>query len=154
VNGGTGPHDGRRWDGDHNGGDRSGGYRSGGNLYSGDRRDWDHNGRNDHRDWNRNDDRGRPHWQQGRYPSVYRSQHRYRYSGYYRPPIGFYAFNWSFGDFLPQGWYGPDYLLYDWWNYDLPYPPPGYDWVRVGDDALLVDSYTGRVVQVVRLLFW
>jgi Ni/Co efflux regulator RcnB len=158
--GGTGSRDGRRWDGDRNGGnlysgDRNGGNRNGGNLYSGDRRDWDHNGaRNDHRDWNRNDDRGRPHWQQGRYPSVYRSQHRYRYAGYYRPPIGFYAFNWSFGDFLPQGWYGPDYLLYDWWNYDLPYPPPGYDWVRVGDDALLVDSYTGRVVQVVRLLFW
>lgn len=154
VNSGPGTRDAHRWDDDRYGGDRNGGHRSGGDRYSGgDRRDGDRDG-NRRNDWNRNDDRGRPHWQQGRYPSVYRSQHRYRYGGYYRPPIGFYAFNWGFGDFLPQGWYGPDYVLYDWWNYDLPYPPPGYDWVRVGDDALLVDSYTGRVVQVVRLLFW
>lgn len=159
VNSGTDTRDPHRWDDDRHGRDRNGGDR-----YGGDRRDWDRHdgdrydgdryGRNDHRDWDRRDDRGRPHWQQGRYPPVYRSQHRYRYSGYYRPPIGFYAYNWGFGDFLPRGWYGPDYLLYDWWSYGLPYPPPGYDWVRVGDDALLIDSYTGRVVQVVRFLFW
>jgi hypothetical protein len=150
VNGATGGHDAQRGGGGPNGGDHNGG-----NRYSGDRRDWDHNGyRNDHRDWNRNDDRGRPHWQQGRYPPVYRSQQRYRYAGYYRPPIGFYAYNWGFGDYLPHDWYGPDYLIYDWSSYGLPYPPPGYDWVRVGADALLIDSYTGQVVQVVRFLFW
>jgi len=26
--------------------------------------------------------------------------------------------------------------------------------VRVGDDALLIDEYTGQVAQVVRQLFW
>jgi Ni/Co efflux regulator RcnB len=118
---------GRRWDGDRNGGDR--------------------------RDWDRRDDRGRPHWQQGRYPQIYRSPQRYRY-GYYSPPIGFYSHNWAFGEFLPRGWYGSDYMLDDWWDYDLPYPPPGYDWIRVGNDALLIDRYSGRVVQVVRYLFW
>ncbi len=118
----------RRWDGDHN--------------------------RGDNRGWDRRDDRGRPHWQQGRYPQVYRSQQRYRYSGYYRPPIGFYSHNWAFDEFLPRGWWGPDYSLNSWWNYGLPYPPPGYDWVRVGPDALLIDEYSGRVVQVVRDIFW
>jgi Ni/Co efflux regulator RcnB len=143
VNRPDGNRDGRRWDGDRNGAVRPDGDR---NRYDG------RNG-GDRRDWDRHDDRGRPHWQQGRYPQVYRSQQRYRY-GYYRPPIGFYSHNWAFGEFLPRGWYGPDYLLDNWWDYDLPYPPPGYDWVRVGDDALLIDSYTGRVVQVVRYLFW
>ena len=94
-----------------------------------------------------------PHWQQGRYPPVYRSHQRYRY-GYYRPPIGFYSHSWGFGEYLPRGWYGSSYLLNDWWSYDLPFPPPGYDWVRVGDDAVLIDRFTGRIVQVVRYLFW
>ena len=61
---------------------------------------------------------------------------------------------WSFGDFLPRGWYGPEYFISDPWNFDLPIAPPGYDWVRVGDDALLIDRFTGRVVQVVRDVFW
>jgi len=152
--------DGRRGDGDRNGGStadrRRYGDRDGSN--SGDRRDWDRRG-GDRNDWNRNgwdrrDDRGRPHWQQGRYPPVYRSHQRYRYGGYYRPPIGFYAHSWAFGEILPRGWYGSDYLLEDWWSYGLPYPPLGYDWVRVGDDALLIDSYSGRVVQVVQDIFW
>lgn len=129
----------RRWDrGDNNrfDGRRDGDRREGGG-----------------RGWDRHDDRGRPHWQQGRYPQVYRSQQRYRY-GFYRPPIGFYAHSWGFGEYLPRGWYGSDYLVNDWWSYELPYPPPGYDWVRVGGDALLIDSYSGRVVQVVRNIFW
>jgi Ni/Co efflux regulator RcnB len=33
-------------------------------------------------------------------------------------------------------------------------PPSGFDWVRVGYDAILVDAYTGQVVQVVRMVFW
>jgi Ni/Co efflux regulator RcnB len=33
-------------------------------------------------------------------------------------------------------------------------PPIGYVWVRVGHDALLVDEFNGRVVQVVRYVFW
>ena len=61
---------------------------------------------------------------------------------------------WGFGDFLPRGWYGQQYYLSDPWTYDLPLPPPGYVWVRVGYDALLVDDYNGRVVQVVRNVFW
>jgi hypothetical protein len=147
----------RRWDGNR-GDNRGDGFRDGrrDGERRGDGRNWDPGDRNrggDRRDWDRRDDRGRPHWQQGRYPQVYRSQQRYRY-GYYRPPIGFYSHSWGFGEYLPRGWYGSDYLLDSWWDYDLPYPPPGYDWVRVGSDALLIDSFTGRVVQVVRYIFW
>ena len=143
----------------HRDGDRHDRDRRDGDHRDGERQDRDHRWDGDHdrgddRRWDRHDDRGRPHWQQGRYPPIYRSQNRYRYQGYYRPQVGFYSHNWGFGEFLPRGWYGPDYRLGDWWSYSLPYPPLGYDWVRVGDDALLIDQFTGRVVQVVRSLFW
>lgn len=108
----------------------------------------------DRRDWDRGDRRDRDHdrWERGRYPQAYYSSHRYRYA--WRPPSGFYVRSWAFGEFLPRNWYGSDYWIADAWRYDLPLPPPGYDWVRVGYDALLVDEYTGRVVQVVRNVFW
>ena len=127
-------------------------------------RDWDR-GR-DGRDWN-----DRRNWQDGRrwddprrhqprtrydrrrYEPIWRSQQRYR-GWVYRPPSGFYARSWVFGDVLPRTWWGPDYRILDWWSYGLPIPPAGYEWVRVGDDALLVDMFNGRVVQVAYDLFW
>ena len=93
------------------------------------------------------------HWQAGRAPAVLWSQNRYRIGGY-RAPYGYYVRTWGFGDFLPRGWYGQDYWIGDFLDYDLPYPPPGYEWVRVGGDALMIDRFTGRIVQVVRGIFW
>ncbi|WP_197422626.1 RcnB family protein, partial [Phenylobacterium sp. CCH9-H3] len=130
----------------------------------GDRRDWDRRGDNDRRDWDRRGDGRRDwdrrdhrrddhrRWERGRYPPAYFSSHRYRYA--WRPPSGFYLRSWSFGEFFPRGWYGPGYWIVDPWQYDLPLPPPGYDWVRSGPDALLIDEFSGRIVQVVRNVFW
>ena len=118
-------------------------------------RDHDRDGRRPDR-W---DGRGQPrwqhgeHWQRGRLPPVFWSEHRYHLRPY-RAPYGYYVRDWGFGDFLPRGWFGNDYWIDDFLDYDLPYPPPGYEWVRVGGDALLVDRYTGRVAQVVRGIFW
>jgi len=92
-------------------------------------------------------------WERGRFPSVVSSHHRF-HVGAYRAPYGFFARSWGFGDILPRGWYGPDYFIDDFLDFDLPYPPPGYEWVRVGPDALMIDEYTGRIVQVVRGIFW
>lgn len=110
-------------------------------------------GRSDRRDgrdgaWARGE-----RWQAGRFPSVLWSQHRFRL-GAYRAPYGYYVRSWGFGEFLPRAWYGQDYWIDDFLDYDLPYPPPGYEWVRVGGDALMVDRFTGRIVQVVRGIFW
>ena len=88
-----------------------------------------------------------------RFPPVFWSQDRFRI-GAYRPPYGYYVRTWGYGDFLPRGWYGQDYWIGDFLDYDLPYPPPGYEWVRVGGDALMIDRFTGRIVQVVRGIFW
>jgi Ni/Co efflux regulator RcnB len=144
----------RRWEGDRNG-------RPDGNR--GDNRNNGRNdGRNDGRGWNDNRDnqwRGgdhrqdRPRYDPRNYPRQWHSPQRYR--GYnYRPPPGFYSRSWVFGDVLPRAWWTPDYRLDSWWDYNLPIPPIGYEWVRVGDDALLVDIYSGRVVQVAYDIFW
>ncbi len=124
---------------------------------------WRPDGRGDGRGEGRGDGRwnggGAPHWQRGehwergRLPPVFWAQQRYRIGGY-RAPYGYYSRAWAFGDFLPRGWYGDEYFLGDFLDFDLPYPPPGYEWVRVGGDALLIDRYTGRIVQVVRGIFW
>ncbi|THD63685.1 RcnB family protein [Phenylobacterium sp.] len=92
-------------------------------------------------------------WAPGRYPPVYWAQQRFR-AAPYRAPYGYFVRSWAFGDFLPQGWYGQSYWLNDFGDYGLPYPPPGFEWVRVGGDAIMVDQYSGRVVQVVRGIFY
>jgi Ni/Co efflux regulator RcnB len=127
----------------------------------------DRDGRND-RDWNRRDgDRrwegyrygssrynGYTRWARGRYPNVYVSRSRHDYARPWRPPVGYYVRAWNFGDYLPYGWYQPDWQIIDPWAYGLPLPPPGFDWVRVGADALMVDLDSGEIVQVVRNVFW
>lgn len=100
------------------------------------------------RDWSRE----RPRYDRRYYPPVYHSQRRFR-GPVWSPPVGFYSRSWVFGDTLPRGWYGQDYYI-DWWSYGLPIPPVGYEWVRIGDDAVMVDEFTGRIVQVVPNLFW
>jgi Ni/Co efflux regulator RcnB len=92
-------------------------------------------------------------WAPHRYPPSYRSDRRY-HALPWRAPRGYYARAWRYGEILPYGWYGPDYRILEFWQFGLPEPPPGYYWVRVGYDALLVDDFDGRIVQVVRYLFW
>jgi len=146
----------RGWDRDRDGHGPAPGYadrqpRDGDRHWSGNDRRWDRDGH-----WDR-DHRGPPanwrHWERGRLPPVYASSHRYRI-GPYHTPYGWYVRSWSYGDFLPRGWFAPDYWVEDFWDYDLPYPPPGFHWVRVGDDALLVDDYSGRILQIVSDIFW
>ena len=123
--------------------------RRGDNRYD-NRRD----NRRDDRRWNGGGPRpDHPRWEQRRYPHMYQSRQRYRLGAYY-PPAGFSLRMWSYGDYLPRAWYGESYRLMDWWVYDLPMPPPGFEWIRSGTDALLIDTFNGMVVQVVRYVFW
>ena len=119
-----------------------------------DRRGWDGRSWNDNRDWqwrDRNDDRRF----NDRRRDQYRSYSPYRYRGWdYQPPYGFNGRNWGFGDIMPRAWWTPDYRIDNWWEFGLSRPPRGYGWVRSGDDALLIDLNSGRVAQVVYLVFW
>lgn len=115
---------------------------------------WNNNGWNNNgRDWRPDRNQQRPRFDRRHYGQNFHSQQRYR--GYaYRPPSGFYIRSWGYGDLLPRSWWSNQYRLNDWWSYGLPIPPIGYEYVRVGDDVLLVDMFSGRVVQMIRDVFW
>jgi hypothetical protein len=93
---------------------------------------WNGNWRNDHRyNWQ---DRRRHH------RSLFRL-------GLYFDPFGWGYQRYSIGWRLWPSYFSRNY----WFNptqYGLPYAPPGYQWVRYYDDALLVDTWSGQVVDV------
>jgi Ni/Co efflux regulator RcnB len=78
---------------------------------------------------------------------------RFSFGGYVRPE-GWYYRRWSYGEFLPWLFWTQNYWLSDYSYFGLPYPPPGCVWVRYGDDALLIDRYTGEIVEVIYGLFY
>ena len=51
-------------------------------------------------------------------------------------------------------YYSSRYWINDPWYYRLPYAPPGTRWVRYYDDAILVDMWSGQVVDVIYNFFW
>ena len=55
---------------------------------------------------------------------------------------------------MPPQYYGRDYWIDDFLAFGLFAPPPNLIWVRVGDDALLIDRETGEVIQVARDVFY
>lgn len=121
-----------------------------------DRRDFN-NGNNRRPDFNDNrrrdfndgrGDRGRRDFSNYRnYHQNFRASQRFRAAPYRRPP-GYFARRWSWGQTLPVAFWTRDYWLTDFYAYDLPPPPYGAIWVRVGDDALLIDQYTGEIIEV------
>jgi Ni/Co efflux regulator RcnB len=72
----------------------------------------------------------------------------------YRYPPGWGYSHWAFGAFLPGVFLISDYTLWQYWVYGLPAPPPGYHWIRVGPDALLVRYGDGYVLDAVYGLFY
>jgi Ni/Co efflux regulator RcnB len=100
----------------------------------------------------RDRDRGRGWFNPDRYPREFHAERRFHVRPYLYPR-GWYDRDWFFGDYLPFGWFGPSYYL-DWGYFDLPPPPIGCEWVRVGPDALLVDVWSGEVLSVEHGIFW
>ncbi|HEU4549885.1 MAG TPA: RcnB family protein [Rhizomicrobium sp.] len=96
------------------------------------RRDWG-NWRRDHHDW--------------------RPSRRFHAPSYHRPN-GWYYRRWSYGDILPSLFWSSQYWISNWSMYDLPPPPPGAIWVRYGDDAVLIDRFSGEVIDVVYDFFY
>jgi len=88
----------------------------------------------------------------GTYQRNYTAPRQYHWQSYNRPS-GWYYRRWVFGQIFPRIFWAQDYWLTDYWMFDLPVPPYGYVWVRYGDDALLVNKRTRRVLQVVYGLF-
>jgi Ni/Co efflux regulator RcnB len=72
---------------------------------------------------------------------------RFHY-GSYNAPRGYHYQRWTYGEYLPSTYWARDYWLTSWWMFDLAMPPYGYEWVRYGDDALLVNVDNGQILQV------
>ncbi len=80
-------------------------------------------------------------------------QHNYQaarafHVGPYYPPAGWGYRRWTYGQILPRAFWAPQYVLGDYWLFNLEVPPGGYEWVRDGADALLVNTTTGEILQV------
>jgi Ni/Co efflux regulator RcnB len=99
---------------------------------------WNRDWRNDRRyDWRR-----------------YRDQHRSTFRlGIYFDPFGYNYRRYDIGYRLSPAYYGQKYW-FDPAMYGLPYPPPGTQWIRYWNDALLVDIYSGQVIDAIPNFFW
>jgi len=121
----------RRWD---NRGDRS---RYGTNQ---DYRRWDNRWRDNRRyDW---------------YSYRRTSPSAFRVGIYYSPYRNYSYRRLSVGFFLDSLFYSNRYWINDPWQYRLPDVYGPYRWVRYYDDALLVNVYSGEVVDVIYSFFW
>ena len=68
--------------------------------------------------------------------------------GPFHPPGGWTPHQWAYGQILPRAYWGAQYLLADYWLFALEVPPSGYEWVRDGNDAILVNTDSGEILQV------
>ena len=103
-------------------------------------RRWDRSWRNDRRyDWQRYRYTNRNLYRPGRYYAPYRNHSYSRF---------------SIGLVLGSAFFGDRYWINDPWQYRLPHAYPGTRWVRYYDDVLLVDTYTGEVIDVIHDFFW
>ena len=85
----------------------------------------------------------------------HRRRHRSLFHfGFYSDPFGWNYRPYSIGWRLWPSYYSSRFWLNDPWQYRLPYAPPGYRWIRYYDDAILVDTWDGRVVDVIYNFFW
>lgn len=119
----------------------------------------------EHRDWHRKverqHDRRHAQWstdwrRDTRYNWYdYRSRYSSLYNlGRYYDPYGWGYRRFSIGFSLWPSYYGSSFWLDDPWRYRLPPAYGPYRWIRYYDDALLVNIYTGQVVDVIHNVFW
>jgi len=103
-------------------------------------RNWNRSWRNDRRyDWQRHRQANRSYYRLGRYYAPYRD-YRYR--------------RLSIGLSLGSAFYGSRYWINNPSYYRLPAAYPGTRWIRYYDDVLLIDTYTGEVIDVIYDFFW
>ncbi|NCN83531.1 MAG: hypothetical protein GW808_10295 [Sphingomonadales bacterium] len=103
-------------------------------------RNWNRSWRNDRRyDWQRYRQANRSYYRQGRYYAPYRD-YNYR--------------RLSIGISLGSAFYGSRYWINNPSYYRLPPAYARTRWVRYYDDVLLIDTYSGEVIDVIYDFFW
>ncbi|BBC73683.1 conserved hypothetical protein [Altererythrobacter sp. B11] len=116
-----------------------------------DRRYDDRRRYDDHRRWDRRwRDNRRYDWQ-----SYRRANRSTFHVGIYYAPYRNYSYRRVGAGFrLNSLFFGSRYWINDPWRYRLPAAYGSYRWIRYYDDALLVDTYSGEVVDVIYDFFW
>jgi Ni/Co efflux regulator RcnB len=97
------------------------------------------------------------HWRNNsRYDwQKHRRHHRsWFHLGFYYDPFGWGYSPYQIGWRLWPSYYSSRYWINDPWQYRLPYAPAGTRWVRYYNDAVLVDTWSGQVVDVIYNFFW
>ncbi|GEM_PF-391668 len=90
----------------------------------------------------------RPHdFDRGAYQHNFQAARSYHIGPYHRP-AGWRDHHWVFGEVLPRAYWAPEYLIADYWLFALEVPPGGYEWVRDGADAMLINTGDGTILQV------
>lgn len=86
----------------------------------------------------------------------YRNQNRnfFRVGRYYPPVRGWNYRRLSIGFTLGAPFFASSFWINDPWAYRLPPAYGQFRWVRYYGDVLLVDVYTGEVVDVINDFFW
>jgi len=81
------------------------------------------------------------------YQHNFQAARSFRIGPYHRPP-GWRDHHWSYGEVLPRAYWAPEYLIADYWLFALEVPPAGYEWVRDGNDAVMISLTDGSILQV------
>ena len=118
--------------------------------------DRDHGRDNDRREDHRGGPRGP---EPGFRPGGFLRDHgwrgaRFHAEGRFGYPPGWGYRRWAFGAYLPGVFLGPGFIIGQYWLYSLPAPPPGYHWIRMGPDALLVRFGDGYVLDAAYGIFY
>ena len=85
---------------------------------------------------------------------VIRPAHRFHAARPWIAPRGFAFRHFRLGERVPTVLLATEYFLLSPWLYGLEAAPPGYVWIREGSDAVLVNQYTGEVLQVAYDVFY
>lgn len=92
-----------------------------------------------------------------------RRDNRFQYGGRYYDryrgpayvyPRGYSYRPWARGQYLPRGYFASPYYIDNWRAYGLRPPPPGYRYVRVGNDVVLAAIAGGLIAEVINGLFY
>ena len=108
--------------------------------------------RDGHHHWDRRAWRGNDRYNWYRHRASNRGL--YRLGRYYAPHRGYSYNRINIGFSIGRPFYGNRYWISDPWRYRLPEVYGPYRWVRYYDDVLLVDVYSGEVVDVIYDFFW
>lgn len=157
------------WNGTRRGNDR-GDLRDG---RRGDNRNWSGSRQGGRDNWRGNNRvGGQDAYRQGfrdgaRWDRGWRDNRRYNWIGhrqanrflfapgpYFAPFAGHFYRPVGIGFFLDPLFFQPRFFLNDPWAFRLPPPGARFRWVRYYDDVLLVDVFTGEVVDAIEGFFW